>query len=190
MKRSLRRWLAGATVVGAVVLVPAAAAWACLGLAGITTSSSTVQPGGSLTVKGVEFGTNPVDIHLDSLTGPVLATVTPKQRMFDQTITIPADLTTGPHVVVATQSAITPDGKNSGTSNGTPARALIQVGNAPGGAVASPARPLTLTSSSSTTGVGSLVLVALATVGVGLFVAGSFSVVASRRRGKGEAVKA
>lgn len=189
MRRSMWRYAAGITVVGAVLLGPAATAWACLGLAGITTSSSTVQPGGSIVVKGVEFGANPVDIRLDSLTGPVVAMVTPKQRGFDQTINLPADIAPGPHVVVATESAVTANGKNNGAANGTPARALIQVGTAPGGAVSSSARPLALTSSSSGIGLGSLALVALATVGVGFFLAGAFSAVVSRRRAEGETAK-
>lgn len=60
------------------VLEPAGLAWACVGLMSLTTDSSTVQPGGTVTVLGKEFAQDePIEIHLDSPTGPVLATVPP-----------------------------------------------------------------------------------------------------------------
>lgn len=187
MRRSGLRWSAAIAVVGAVVLLPLAAAWACLGLAGLTTSSGNVQPGGTATLTGVEFGKNPVELRVDSLTGPVLATVVPKGGRFTQDVTLPADLPAGQHVIVATESAVTPDGQNNGAANGVPARSLIQVGT-PAPAPA-PAPPLSLASNS---GIGALALalIALATAGGGLLLAGGASLLASRRRGEPAAVKA
>lgn len=192
MQKSLRRWTAGIVVAGAAVLIPAATAWACLGLAGITTSSAHLQAGGTVTVNGVEFGKNPVQLHLDAINGPVLASVTPdsSSSTFAQPITLPADLAAGQHVLVATEPAVTADGKNNGAANGTPARTVVQVGTAPGASPAAPARPVALTSQSGTSD-GTLALIGVAAAAAALFLAGSVSMIASRRgRPQAERVKA
>lgn len=54
MNRSHWRWVVG-MVAAVVVVVPAGLAWACVGLISLTTESSTVQPGGTVTVIGREF---------------------------------------------------------------------------------------------------------------------------------------
>ncbi|MGH9077134.1 MAG: hypothetical protein ACRDY0_06745 [Acidimicrobiales bacterium] len=187
----LRRWTIGAAAAGVGILLSASAAWACLSLAGLTTNQATVQPGGTLSVNGIEFGSNPVNIHLDTISGPVLATVTPNSNSgnFTQSVTLPAGVSSGQHVLVATEDAATANGKNNGSSTGVPARAVIQVGNSSATSPA-PARPASLASSSGT-GVGTLVVIALAVAAAGLFLAGSMSLVASRRRrGQAETVKA
>jgi len=191
VKSKVRWWTIGLGLVAAIVLVPAASAWACLGLAGLTASPTAAQPGSTIQLKGVEFGSNPVQIHLDGLNGPVLATIAPTSGIFTQSLTLPADLSNGPHVLVATESAVTANGLNNGAANGTPARALIQVGPATASA-ASPAPLANLTQSSSSSGVGTFVLIALGVAGGslflaagGIFLAGAFS---RRRRAEGEAV--
>ena len=185
MKRLGARWTMGVGlgVVMAVALVPAAAAWACLGLAGLTTSATgATQPGSTIQVKGVEFGSNPVQLHLDAIDGPVLATITPVSGNFTQAITLPSDLSTGPHVLVATESAATPNGVNNGAANGTPARALIQIGSPAAAPSSSQARVASLAQSSNSSSVGSLILIALAVAGAGLFLAGGAIFVASSQR--------
>jgi hypothetical protein len=164
----------------AVTLLYASASWACIFLAGITTSASNVQPGGSLTVNGISFGSNPVDLHLDTLTGKVLATATPDgQGNFSQAVTIPTDLGTGPHVIVATEDPATPDGSYSGSSQGVPARAVFQVGAGAPAAAATSASPVQVDSG---VGVGTLALIGLAVACVGLFLGGLISLVVSRMR--------
>ncbi len=182
MKRSARRWTIGVALAGVGVLLPASVAWACLSLAGITTGGGSVPPGGTLTLTGVEFGSNPVQVHLDSLDGPVLATATPDTNSgnFTQAVTLPADVPAGQHVLMATEAAATANGKNNGAATGVPARAVIQVGNSATPAAA-PARPLALASNSGT-GVATLALIALVVAAAGLFLAGAVSVAASRRR--------
>lgn len=184
MRRSFRRWMVGFAAAGVGLLLPAGVAWACLGIAGFTTSSSSVQPGGSVMVTLTEFGSPPAQIHLDSVTGPVLATIAnPGKGMSGVTnasVTIPSDTPDGQHILIATEPG-------NGMLAGIPARALIQVGNAPGPATSS-VRPATVTANSGPSA-GSLALIALAVAAVGLFMAGSLTLLTSRRRPTGEAVK-
>lgn len=191
MRLSFRKRTLGLAGAGVGVLVAASAAWACLSVAGITTNLATIQPGGSLTVNGIgfEFGTNPVPIHLDTLNGPVLGTgQIDRIGDFSLTVTIPADVTNGPHILIATQDAATPDGKNNGSNTGVPARALIQVGQ-PTAITPSPARPAAVISNSGIS-TGTLVLITLGVAAVGLFLAGLLSFAATRRpRRQAEYVK-
>jgi hypothetical protein len=138
-----------------------------------------------VTVTGSEFGSNPVDIHFNALTGPVLATLTPDSNgNFSGAVTIPSDAAPGSAVLVATEAAATGKGPK-GSSPGVPARALIQVVG-PGGAPLAPAAPVAgarpvspLTTSS--VGVGALALVALGALSVALLVAASVTMVGTRR---------
>jgi len=182
---SFRRWLVGAGVVGAALLIPASVAWACLGIAGLTVNPATAQPGDTVAVTLTEFGSTPAQIHMDSVSGPVLATIAhPGKGMSGLTtanITIPADTSVGPHVLIATEPG-------NGMLAGIPARAVIQVGNAsltPTGA----ARPVALTAASSGISATTIALIALAVAGAGLFLAGMVSLVLSHRRPEAEAVK-
>ncbi|MGH9127105.1 MAG: hypothetical protein ACRDZ8_20635, partial [Acidimicrobiales bacterium] len=114
----------------------------------------------------------------------------PNSGDFVQSISLPADLSNGPHVLVATESATTANGLNNGAANGTPARVLIQVGST-SAAPASPAPLATLSQSSNSGGFGTLVLIALGVAGASLFLAAGGIFVASasrRRRPEGEAV--
>jgi hypothetical protein len=192
MNLSFRSITVGVVIFGVGVLLAASSAWACLSVAGITASPATVQPGSSVTVNGIgfEFGTNPILIHLDTLNGAVLGTAS-LDRIGDFTIsvTLPANISNGPHILVATQDSATPDGLNDGSNTGVPARAVIQVGN-PATPVAPAARPAGVITKSGI-GAATLILIALAVAGVGLFLAGSLSFVASRRwRRQAEYVKA
>ena len=153
-----RRWpiAAGAALL---TLVPAALAWACVGVVSLTSSSSTVQPGGTLTVTGREFAEKvPVQIHLDSPTGPVLTTVPgPDSTMnsrFTVTVTVPQNITNGAHFLVATQD-------HHDMNSGAPARSAFYVGTAPPGTNPPPARPPTLAASSGPSA-ASLIFIGLA----------------------------
>ncbi len=175
--RSIRRWIVGGAAAGIALLVPASAAWACLGIAGFTTSSPTVQAGGTINVTLTEFGSTPAQIHLDSVTGPVLATVDhPGKGMMGLTtapLTIPAGTANGQHVLIATEPG-------NGMLAGIPARALIYVG-VPAASLATTGLPTAVTTSGGAS-TGTLVLVALAVAAVGIFLAGSVALVMSRRR--------
>lgn len=191
MTPSFRRLTLGVAMAGVGVLTAASAAWACLSVAGITTNLATVQPGGSLTVNGIgfEFGTNPVPIHLDALDGPVLGTgAVDHIGNFSLTVTMPADVSNGPHILIATEAAATPDGKNDGSNTGVPARAVVQVGNS-SASTASPVRPVAVIADAGI-GTGTLIVISLGVAAVGLFLAALFSLAAARRpRRQAEYVK-
>jgi hypothetical protein len=179
MHRSGRRLALGGLLATVVALVYASTSFACIFLGGITASATSVQPGGSLTIKGLSFGSNPVELHLDNLTGTVLATVTPDAKgNFSQPITIPQNIGTGSHVIVATEAAATPDGSNSGSAQGVPSRATFQVGTTPPPTTAT-AHPVEVAKS---VGFGTLVLIAVAVAIGGVLLGGLISIAASRSR--------
>lgn len=175
MHRSVRRLTVGAVLGGVVALLYASTSWACIFLAGITLSAPNVQPGGSLTVRGLSFGSNPVVLHLDSVTGNVLATVTPNSKgNFTQAVTISQSVSNGPHVIVATEDATDDNG-----AQGTPARAAFQVGTGESTPAVTPAGPVQVDKSA---GVGTLALIGVAVACVGVFIGGLISLLASRSR--------
>jgi hypothetical protein len=182
MRGAVRRLVVGVVLGGVVAFLYASTSFACIFLAGITLSAPNVQPGGSLTVNGLSFGGNPVVLHLDSVTGNVLATVTPNSKgNFTQAVTISQDVGNGPHVIVATEDAADDNG-----AQGTPARAAFQVGTGgPTTPAATPAGPVQVDKSA---GVGTLALIGVAVACVGVFIGGLISLLASRSR-HGEAVR-
>ena len=132
--RSTRsRLVAGiGAAVAAVVIVPAAVVYACIGVVGLTATPTSVQPGGTIKLNGLDFvATAPVTIHLDTITGPVIATITAitggvMTSQFHQDVVIPSTVSTGQHLLIATQDTHNMNG-------GNPARAVIYVGaSAPG----------------------------------------------------------
>jgi hypothetical protein len=90
MVLSCGRWIAGA-FAGLAVLVPASLAWACVAPQSLTTSSPTVQPGGTVHIIGRESGPGaPIEIHLDAadqmtkdLEGPARAFTGPTSMAAD-----------------------------------------------------------------------------------------------------------
>jgi hypothetical protein len=167
MLRSRRRVTVCALVAGVVALVPASMSSACIFLASFSISPASVQPGGSLTVDGIRFGINPVDIRLDSPTGRLLSTVVPDGRNFHAQVTIPPDVGAGRHVLVASQAPETADGRNNGSAQGVPAQAVFQVGTPAPPAAATRGRPVQVANRVS---IGVLLLVGAAVAGVGLIV--------------------
>lgn len=187
----MNKWLRPApvlTLATLVAMIPAAFAYACVGLMALTTSASTVEPGGTITVFGASFAQDaPVDIHLDSPTGPVLATVPPPMSTmtskFEVPVVIPADVPKGQHLLVATQVY-------HHMNAGAPARATIQVGTtAPVIAPVSAARPAAVSVDSGPSGLF-LAFVGLIAAGVALALVALVSLRSSGRRPQAEAVAA
>src|SRR5215212_10907968 len=76
VSRSCRRLTLGIMAAFAA-LIPASMAWACVAPVSLTTASPTVQPGGTVHIIGRETAPGaPIEIHLDSATGPLVTTVT------------------------------------------------------------------------------------------------------------------
>lgn len=177
MRRTVRRWTLGAVAAALAAMVPTALAWACVGLMSLTTSAASVPAGGTVTVFGKEFAQGaPVQIHLDSPTGQLLATVpAPTDTMtsqFNVKVTIPASVSNGQHVLVATQAY-------HYMNSGAPARATVFVGTPapdPAGPAARPANVIVDKGPSA----ASLVLVAFAVAAVALLIAGVLTLATGR----------
>ena len=170
---------ASALCLGAAAAVPALIVFACVSVASLTATPQSVQPGAVVTVNGGDYVPGfPVQIHLDSPTGPTLATVasptgpSSMRSTFKVDVTLPSSLGSGQHTLVATQDA-------HNMTAGIPARAVIYVG---GGAPAAPqstrtAAPLVDTGLS----VGALALIAVGAAAAGLLVLGLVAVLTWRR---------
>lgn len=181
MKRARWRW--AGLVAAAGVVVPAGLAWACVAVMSLTTVSPTVQPGGTVTVIGREFAQGaPVEIHLDSPTGPLLTTAPPPTTTmtskFNWDVPIPANTPYGQHVLFAVQ--------NYHNMNASVPRSVIYVGVQPPPAAAPAARPASLAVGSGPSGV-SLVLLGLGVAAAGLILAGLWNLAAGGRRSGPEA---
>lgn len=157
---ALRLGLATGAAAAALSL-PAIAAWACIGVVGFNASPTTVQPGDTVTLTGRDWVPNiPVLIHLDSLDGPVIFTVPTSQgtvmtSRFTASMPLPPTVSSGKHVLIASQDAHSMNG-------GNPARALIYVGTAPVGDPAPAARPAAAVVDPGLSSVGTLALIAAA----------------------------
>jgi hypothetical protein len=187
----MNKWIRPVPVLSLATLaafVPAALAYACVGIMALTTSASAVEPGGTITVFGNSFAQDePIDIHLDSPTGPILATVPPPASTmtskFEIPVVIPADTPKGQHLLVATQVY-------HHMNAGAPARASIQVGStAPAVAPVSAVRPAAVTIGSGPSGLF-LGFVGLTVAAVALIIVGLVSLLSSGRRPEGKAVAA
>ncbi len=177
------RWRWAGLVAAMGVVVPAGLAWACVAVVSLTTVSPTVQPGGTVTVIGREFAQGaPVEIHLDSPTGPLLTTAPPPTTTmtskFSWDVPIPADVPYGDHVLFAVQ--------NYHNMNASVPRSAIYVGVPPPAPTGPAPRPATLTVGSGPSGV-SLVLLGLGVAAAGLILAGLWNLAASGRRSGADA---
>ena len=178
MNRARHRVVLGAVAALAVVL-PASLAWACVAPMSLTTVSNQVQPGGVVRVVGREMAPGaPVEIHLDSPTGPLLATATGQpggmSSKWELDVPVPANVPYGTHVLYAVQQY-----RNM---NSTIPRATIYVGTEPPKPAVSEPRAASFDVGSGPSG-ASLVLLGLAVAAAGLLVVGGISVVAGSRRG-------
>lgn len=173
-------------MVAAVALViPAGLAWGCVALVGFkTTGPGIVQPGATVEVWGGEFARGkPVHIRLDSPDGPILYTHPDPQPStmtshFTVQVPIPADISPGPHFLVATQ-------EHYDMNVGIPARAVIYVNSSPPVASLPQERAASLAVSDGRSAV-SYILIVLGVAAAGLLLAGAASFIASRRPSPGQ----
>lgn len=177
MGRSCRRLTTG--VVAAIsVLVPASIVWACVAPVSLTTASPTVQPGGTIRVIGRETAPGaPIEIRMNSATGPLLATVTGQpggmSSKWEHDVTIPATTPYGKYFLYAVQ--------NYRNMNAVIPKTAIYVGTVPDPAPEAEPRPVSMDVGSGPSAV-SLVLLGLAAAAGGLLLVGGLSALASSRR--------
>jgi hypothetical protein len=179
VRSSSRKWVFG-MVAALAILVPAGLAWACVGLVVFnTTGSPIVQPGGTVEVFGGEFARGkPVNIHLDSPDGPILATVpdpmpSTMTSRFTLQVPIPPDITPGQHLLVANQ-------EHYDMNAGIPARAAIYVNTQPPVAPTPSARATSLTVGDAPSPTN-FVLIGLGVAAAGLLLAAVAAKAADRR---------
>ncbi len=161
-------------------------------VAQLNISPATVAPGDTVTVTGTRgYGSEKsVDIRLDAIDGPVLATFQTDSQGFAAfgpgEVVIPTDTAPGAHVLVATQILNEEDDSHI---RGVPARAALEVvgpGGTPalGAELAPPVvgRPDALAVEEQA-GIGALVLLGLGVAGVAMFAAAMVALVSSKRQG-------
>ncbi len=190
MRFSLRKLMVGAAAA-VVLMVPASLAWSCVGLVLFRVEgSSSVQPGGKVQVMGGEFArAKPVDVHLDSPSGPVLATFASPQpstmtSKFLLDVPIPADVSPGAHILVATQD-------HYDMNVGIPARATVYVNTSAPAVAPTPADRSGLLAVDSGPAAGGYILIGLGVAAAGLLLAAGASAIAGHQSPpKAEDVKA
>lgn len=176
--RTRWRWALGTTASMAVI-ASAGIAWACVAPVSLTVNPASVQPGGTVSFIGRNTAPGaPIEIHLDSPTGRLLATNPPHNLSvmsgtWTLNVPIPADVPTGKHLIFAVEDYHNHNG-------GMPARATIYVGQPAEAAPSPPVRP-TMLDVGSGPGAATLGLVGLGVAGFALLVAGLWYLAASRR---------
>jgi hypothetical protein len=124
----MRRKVGLILVFGAALpLAAASVAWACGVLATLTLDTKVASPGQAVSLTGKNYartdqGASPVTVRLKSRTGTVLTTVNTTTGKIADTFTVPASLSPGWYVVVATQNAA-----NGTPKSGTPGRTTLRV---------------------------------------------------------------
>ena len=178
---STRRRLTLAMLATAAVILPAGLAWACVAPVSLTVNNPQVQPGGTVTVSFKEFGQGaPVDLHLDSTTGPILGTLAPPTSTmtgsYTMDVTIPPNTTFGTHFLVSVQNY-------HNMNSGNIARATIYVGTQPPATVGPEARPAHAEVGSGPSA-ASLIFIGLGVAAVLLIVAGVYTLAAGSGRSR------
>jgi hypothetical protein len=167
-------------MVAAAALVPAAVAWACVAVVALTANPQSVAAGGTIAVTGKDFAPGaPIEIHLDSPTGRLLATQpahnnSVMMNSWTLNVPIPADVPTGEHALIAVQ-----DYHNMNA--GVPARATIFV-NQPAAGPAGPASRPAAVPVGHGPSTASLLLIGLGVAAVALVVAVVLSMAAAGRQ--------
>jgi hypothetical protein len=182
MSRSCRRF-ALAVVAMMSGVVPASLAWACVAPVSLTTSSPTVQPGGVVHIIGRETAPGaPIEIHLDSATGPLLTTVTGQpggmSSKWESDVPIPANIPYGKHYLYGVQ--------NYRNMNAVIPKTVIYVGTVPDPAPTPEVRPSSLDVGSGPSA-ASLILLGFGVALVGLLVVGGLTAVAGSKRNEPQA---
>ena len=175
---SLRRRVVGGAFAATAIILSAGVAWACVAPMSLTTSSPTVQPGGTVHIIGRETAPGaPIEIHMDSPTGLLLTTVTGQvggmTAKWEWDVPIPANTQYGTHVLYAVQKY-----RNM---NSTIPRATIYVGVPAPSPFQTEARSATFDKSTGPS-IGNLVFIGLGVAAAGLLIAGGLSVLASGKR--------
>lgn len=157
-----RGWVLLAMGVFVVPMSVASLAYACTGLATISTSPGSGVAGSAVTVNAKGFAahdpsdvrTSPAEIRMDSMTGPVIGTASPSASRtggsFSVQITVP-NVDPGEHVLIATQN-----GTDGRPSYGTPARTVFKVDPTPAPPAAAAAAPPAPAGSAAPAGVVSV----------------------------------
>jgi len=162
-------------------LAPASMVWACVAPVSLTTSSPTVQPGGTVHIIGRETAPGaPIEIHLDSATGPILTTVTGQpggmSSKWEWDVPVPANTPYGKHYLYAVQ--------NYRNMNATVPRTVIYVGTVPDPTPEPEVRPVSMEVGSGPSAT-SLVLLGVAAAVGGLLLVGGLTALAGSRRDDG-----
>lgn len=185
MKYGGRRRSVVLTALGALAVVwGASSAWACVPFAGLRATPSEVEPGQAITLTGSQFRIQtPVIIRLDTLDGPELArfmVTSDKGPFFKETVVIPADVSPGQHVLVATQE--TPAW--AGPPWGIPARTVITVGGPAAAPAVPPLPPRTADLTRESVSAMAFALVAFGVAVVAVLGFGAAALLVSRRAEK------
>jgi hypothetical protein len=112
----------------ALPLAVASVAWACGVLSTLTIDKKVASPGQSITISGKNYantvagGASPVTVRLKSRKGAVLTTVAATAGRISDTFTIPASVSPGWYVVLATQS-----NADGSPKAGTPGRTTLRI---------------------------------------------------------------
>jgi hypothetical protein len=181
MSRTRRRFAVGFVAVLAGI-VPTSLAWACVAPVSLTTSSPTVQPGGMVHIIGRETAPGaPIEIRLDSVTGPLLTTVTGQAggmtSKWEADVPMPADIPYGKHFLYAVQ--------NYRNMNAVIPKTVVYVGTVPDPAPTPEARAgfIDVGSGPSAT---SLILLGLGAAAAGLLLVGAWTLLAGSGRSGSE----
>ncbi len=170
----------------AVVVLAAAAAWACVSGPVVNLSTVKAKAGDTVTITGTGFRlTDPVQVRFNALDGPVIAELAkPDNQTITASFVVPPGTQPGNYVIIVTQA-------RAGNLTLSPIRAVMTVvgpsGQSPvlGAATTSDTtdRMPGLLRSDNSVGNGTLALVALGVAGVGMFAAGIAALATSRRGG-------
>lgn len=191
--RQSRRFAGATTMAVMAVMLTTAVAWACVAGPSVFTSTVNIKAGEQMGVQGVDFSEEaPVLVRFDALDGPVLADLglpDEDRGMVSGNVTIPADTSPGDYVLVFTQYGA------DGDPIQTPVRALVSVVGEAGAApvvgpelgAADSARVAELATEDNSISTSTLVLMAVGVAAVGMLLAGTAALFASRRESGREA---
>ena len=179
--KSTRRRLTLAMLAAAAVVVPAGLAWACVAPVSLTVANASVQPGGTVNVSFKEFAQGaPIEVHLDSPTGPLLATAPAQTTTMTSSsnldVPIPPNTTFGTHFLVSVQNY-------HNMNSGNIARATIYVGTQAPPAPGPEARPAHAEVGSGPSA-ASLILIGLGVAAALLIIAGVYTLAAGSGRSR------
>jgi hypothetical protein len=174
LSRSVRRRLAFGIVAAFAALVPASLAWACVAPVALLTANPQVQPGGIVHIIGRETAPGaPIEIHLNSVDGPLLLTVTGQvggmTAKWEADVTIPANTPFGKHYLYAVQ--------NYRNMNSVVPKAVIYVGTVPDPEPLPQVRPTSMDVGSGPSG-ASLALLGFGAAAAGLLIVGLWTLIA------------